>query len=316
MTTHPAYKELHRSRSDHMIGGVCGGLGQYFDVNPVFYRVGFVILTLLGGAGVLVYGAAALVIPNEGETESIASDILKNHRQRPVALVGLGLVALAGIALLSHVSWHFHSGTFWALLLIIGASLLWAQRQPRSRTPTSTAAATPATAPWPDQGETATVALGAPARRRSWRWLKLTVGSFAVLVTIVVAGVAAFVAPHLHLGDGIGNRTYQPATAASVRHEYRLGVGDLRIDLSRLVLPAKGAPTTIHVRMGVGHVEVTVPNGTRVLARSRVVWGDSRLLGHEEGGHDVTDVVGASRPTIVLDTRVGIGDVEVRRAAS
>ena len=64
-----------------MLGGVCGGLGRYFDVNPVFYRVGFVVLTLLGGAGIIVYGAALLVIPKDGEDESIASDALRNHGQ-------------------------------------------------------------------------------------------------------------------------------------------------------------------------------------------------------------------------------------------
>ena len=45
-----------------MLAGVCGGLGSYFDVNPLFYRIGFVVLSFLGGAGFLVYGAALLVI--------------------------------------------------------------------------------------------------------------------------------------------------------------------------------------------------------------------------------------------------------------
>lgn len=314
MTTHTAYKELHRSRSDRMIGGVCGGLGQYFNVNPVFYRVGFVILTLLGGAGLLVYGAAALVIPNEGEQESIASDILKNHRQRPVALVGLGLVALAGIALLSHVSWHFHSGTFWVILLIVGASMLWAQRRPRTPELTAGPQAAPAQT---DAGAAATtVIVTTPAGRRNrWRWLRITAATSAVIIAVVVAGVAAFAAPHLHLGDGVGNRSYQPATISSLRHEYRLGVGDLRIDLSQLDLATRTHPTTIHARMGIGHVEITVPPDVTVLTRSRVVWGDSRLLGHKEGGHNVTDNIGNSHPKLILDTHVGIGDVVVRRAA-
>src|SRR5207253_3329780 len=93
MTEHaPTYRELRRSRSDRMIAGVCGGLGRYFDVNPVFYRVGFVVLTLLGGAGILIYGTALLVMPNEGDQDSIAADVLHNHRQRPFALLGLILV--------------------------------------------------------------------------------------------------------------------------------------------------------------------------------------------------------------------------------
>jgi phage shock protein PspC (stress-responsive transcriptional regulator) len=323
MTTHTAYKELHRSRSDRMIGGVCGGLGQYFNVNPVFYRVGFVILTLLGGAGLLVYGAAALVIPNEGEQESIASDILKNHRQRPVALVGLGLVALAGIALLSHVSWHFHSGTFWVILLIIGASMLWAQRRPRTPelppgpvdSPHAGAAESGTTGAGATQAATTVIVTAPAASRNRWRWLRITAATTAGLIVVVIAGIAAFAAPHLHLGDGVGNRSYQPATISSLRYEYRLGVGDLRIDLSQLDLAAKSTPTTIRARMGIGHVEITVPRNVTVLTRSRVVWGDSRLLGHEESGHNVSDDIGNSHAKLILDAHVGIGDVVVRRAA-
>src|SRR4051794_38119691 len=159
MTETAAYRELHRSRSDRMLAGVCGGLGEYFNVNPVFYRVGFVILTLLGGAGILVYGACLLVIPAGGERESIASDILRNHRQRPAALAGLILVAAAGVALLSHVSLHFHSDAFWGLVLVLGALLLWSQRRPGTPSPPP-----PATAAADTTASTATVPV--PPRRR------------------------------------------------------------------------------------------------------------------------------------------------------
>src|SRR2546426_7134093 len=61
VTEQPTVKQrLERSRSNRMLAGVCGGLARYFDLNPAFYRVGFVVLTLLGGAGVLIYIAAAL----------------------------------------------------------------------------------------------------------------------------------------------------------------------------------------------------------------------------------------------------------------
>ena len=56
---------------------------RYFDVNPTFYRVGFVVLTLLGGAGILIYGAALLVMPDEGQSESIVEEALRDHRDRP-----------------------------------------------------------------------------------------------------------------------------------------------------------------------------------------------------------------------------------------
>ena len=73
----PAVKRLERSRSDRMLAGVSGGLASYFEIHPAFYRVGFVVLTLLGGAGMLIYLAAALVMPDEGQEDSIASAALR-----------------------------------------------------------------------------------------------------------------------------------------------------------------------------------------------------------------------------------------------
>src|SRR5947207_9651302 len=96
-----AAKRLERSRSDRMVAGVCGGLARYFDIHPAVYRVGFVVLTLLGGAGILIYIAAALVIPKEGQEDSFATAILRNRRERPWPVIGLGLVGVAFASLLS-----------------------------------------------------------------------------------------------------------------------------------------------------------------------------------------------------------------------
>src|SRR5215210_6518800 len=87
-------KRLERSRDDRMIAGVAGGLARYFDIHPAFYRVGFVVLTLLGGAGILIYAAAALVIPDEGREDSIASQALRERKERPWALIGVALVGI------------------------------------------------------------------------------------------------------------------------------------------------------------------------------------------------------------------------------
>ena len=54
----PPRKRLERSRADRVIGGVCGGLGDYFDVDPVIFRIAFVVLAFVGGAGLLLYPAA------------------------------------------------------------------------------------------------------------------------------------------------------------------------------------------------------------------------------------------------------------------
>jgi phage shock protein PspC (stress-responsive transcriptional regulator) len=65
-TTDTRAPRLERSRSDRMLAGVAGGLGAYFELHPAVFRVSFVVLTLMGGAGILIYLAAALVMPDEG----------------------------------------------------------------------------------------------------------------------------------------------------------------------------------------------------------------------------------------------------------
>src|SRR6476646_2240091 len=123
----PGVRRLERSRSDRMLFGVSGGLARYFDIHPAFYRVGFVVLTLIGGAGLLIYAAAALVIPDEGKEDSVATAALRDRRDRPWPLIGLGLLAVAGAILLSRATLWPH-GDSWFLFLIAGAVILWVTR--------------------------------------------------------------------------------------------------------------------------------------------------------------------------------------------
>src|ERR671936_1172857 len=126
-------KRLERSSQNKMIAGVCGGLGRYFDLNPTVFRLGVIVLTLLGGAGVLVYIAAILVIPREGEEESIAERALAKRRDHPVQLVALALVGVASFVLLSRAGTWPSAGGAWVLALIVGLVVLWASREPRPR---------------------------------------------------------------------------------------------------------------------------------------------------------------------------------------
>ena len=301
MTETATYKELHRSRSDRMLAGVCGGLGEYFNVNPVFYRVGFVILTLLGGAGILVYGACALVIPAAGERESVASDVLRNHRQRPVALVGLLLVVAAGVALLSHMSLHFHSNAFWALVLIVGAVLIWAQRRPpENQVPGATTA---------DPGATTVVAPPARRRRRPLAMIAAAIGLLVLALAVFCAVVAGMFA---HLSDGVGDRQYEPVAVSSLHSEYKLGVGNLDLDLSRLELGT--AQTTVRLQTGIGHIHVIVPPNATVRVIGHVRWGDISVLGHDDDGHDVHADVGPDTARLVIDAHLSMGQIEVDRA--
>ncbi len=56
-------KRLVRSERNKVVGGVCGGLGEYLDIDPTIIRLVFVVFTLAGGSGVLVYLILWLVMP-------------------------------------------------------------------------------------------------------------------------------------------------------------------------------------------------------------------------------------------------------------
>ena len=59
------YKKLHRSNANRMIAGVCGGLGEYFGIDPTWIRLFFILFLFLGGAALLVYLILWLVVPLE-----------------------------------------------------------------------------------------------------------------------------------------------------------------------------------------------------------------------------------------------------------
>jgi phage shock protein C len=64
MTSTPP-RRLTRSTSDKMIGGVAGGLADYFNVDPLVVRIGFAISTLFSGAGLLAYLALLIFVPSD-----------------------------------------------------------------------------------------------------------------------------------------------------------------------------------------------------------------------------------------------------------
>ena len=58
-------KKLYKSSTNKMLAGVCGGIAEYFGVDPTWIRLAWVIFSMTGGAGVLAYIVAALLIPDE-----------------------------------------------------------------------------------------------------------------------------------------------------------------------------------------------------------------------------------------------------------
>ncbi len=59
-------KRLYRVESEKKIAGVCGGLGEYFDLDPVLFRIAFILLACMGGFGFLLYVVMWFVVPVKG----------------------------------------------------------------------------------------------------------------------------------------------------------------------------------------------------------------------------------------------------------
>jgi phage shock protein PspC (stress-responsive transcriptional regulator) len=79
----PQPRRLTRTRPGRMITGVCSGTAAYFDVDPTLVRIAAAVLTVLtSGAGILLYAAATLIIPEEGKEASIAQELIDKQTRR------------------------------------------------------------------------------------------------------------------------------------------------------------------------------------------------------------------------------------------
>jgi phage shock protein PspC (stress-responsive transcriptional regulator) len=91
----PPIATLRRSRTDRKLAGVAGGLGRYAGVDPLILRILFVVLTIFGGSGILLYVAGWLLIADDGEEESQAQRIVRGHTDgSTVSTVVFGSVVL------------------------------------------------------------------------------------------------------------------------------------------------------------------------------------------------------------------------------
>jgi phage shock protein PspC (stress-responsive transcriptional regulator) len=139
-------RRLVRTDDGRWLGGVAAGLGRYFDVNPLVYRIAFAALALAGGTGLLLYLAAYLVIPGEHDDESLAVEALRGHRERPWFFVGLGLLAFGALFALSEARFWPGTGNVWLAATLVGGALVWwhvSQRADRRRAAQPDAPAAP-----------------------------------------------------------------------------------------------------------------------------------------------------------------------------
>lgn len=85
---------LRRSRADRKVAGVAGGLARHLDVDPLLLRVAFVILTFFGGGGILLYGVAWLIVPEEDTGEAV---VKVDDGIRTAVLLIAGVLAAASL---------------------------------------------------------------------------------------------------------------------------------------------------------------------------------------------------------------------------
>jgi phage shock protein PspC (stress-responsive transcriptional regulator) len=147
-------RRIYRSRKESMIAGVCGGLGEYFDIDPVIIRLIFVLLIFAGGAGLIGYIIAWIIIPlnpeagsppgtaTTGEASGTAAPESQatspDKRESRALLAGLILITLGVLFLFSNL---FHWFRFWALwpviLIVIGAIIILKAKRSQDENPAS-----------------------------------------------------------------------------------------------------------------------------------------------------------------------------------
>jgi phage shock protein PspC (stress-responsive transcriptional regulator) len=323
-TQPPGPRRLFRSRSDRVIGGVCGGIAKYIGIDPVIVRVAAIALVFVGGLGIFGYIAALLLVPNEGEAGGPGEG-----PSRLMVIAG-AIVLVIAIA----VALPFHGGWWggWSLLplglLALAGLLVW--RLASGQRP---------------QGDARSVllamALGVAliilcvALAFGAAWASAAGGNGVVAGIVIAAGLAlvagAFMGPRarwlilpamavalpagvvaaadIDVKGGYGDRTYRPASSDAVRDSYRLGAGKLVVDLRDAQLtPGDHA---IKLRLGVGEAQLVVPRNVCVSTDTHLGIGGVQIFDRDGGGVDVDRQderrAPASTPRVVVDANVGLG---------
>lgn len=116
----PVTQRLYRSRTDNVIAGVAGGIAEYLQVDPSIIRLIFVVLTLAGGSGVLLYIVAWLILPENPDQTPVAATAVAEPRDpgRGRAVAGVVLLGIGAMALVQNL-WGFYGwDKLWPVILI------------------------------------------------------------------------------------------------------------------------------------------------------------------------------------------------------
>jgi phage shock protein C len=135
--------KLYRSLENRMIGGVCGGLGTFLNIDPVFIRLLFVLLLFGSEFGLILYVLLWIIIPEEGRSYGFKDDSLGDKvrsmgddiqqavtQPHPQAglILGLGLIVVGGLMFIERMNFvwleWFDVDLLWPVLLIVGGLAL------------------------------------------------------------------------------------------------------------------------------------------------------------------------------------------------
>jgi phage shock protein PspC (stress-responsive transcriptional regulator)/predicted membrane protein len=319
-------RRLTRSSSDKLIGGVAGGLGRYFGVDPILFRIAFVVLTFAGGVGVLAYIGLLAFVPADDDSRIFGE-------RRDANLIGAVLLGLLVLLILGP-PFFFVGPALIPIAILIGIGLvLWRAAGGRGPggDPTRIVARV-----------TIALLIGIAAVGGFLGVFVLAAigGGTALAVLAIVAGVALVVAglaggarwliapalvlvlplaivaaADIRVDGGVGERSYRPATVDELRSEYQLGAGELIVDARDVDLPQ--GTTEIDVEMGIGHAVVRVPEDACVSSDVHIGAGHAQVLNRTSDGLDVAFEQAASRestaPRLHIEGDVGIGALEVVR---
>ncbi len=144
------HKTLYRSATDSVFGGVSGGLGKYFNVDPILFRILFVLLAVFGGGGLIIYIILWIVMPvqpfnyrynepyfkpesaeNDQESNPAHADAdtpyapeFSKTKNDGTLIIGIILITLGGLFLIDRLIPHINFGDIWPVLLIVAGVLI------------------------------------------------------------------------------------------------------------------------------------------------------------------------------------------------
>lgn len=73
--------KLYRSEKDRMVGGVCGGLGEYFGIDSTIVRLIFALIVIYGGSGLILYIILWIVLPSESNVKDTPEKVIEKNRE-------------------------------------------------------------------------------------------------------------------------------------------------------------------------------------------------------------------------------------------